>query len=129
MAFTPLIRQASPATFSHKGRREMMRYRLRLLERPLNIQRLRQNHRLGPVLHAQLAEDAGQVRLDGGLGDAQVEGDLLVQPPDLQPLQNPQLRRRQAGDAGLKVRFFLARRLDLGRPASARRMSRGGCPS
>src|SRR5690606_41769431 len=30
----------------------------------LNIQRLRQDHRLGPVLHAQLAEDAGQVRLD-----------------------------------------------------------------
>ena len=34
---------------------------------------------------------------DDWLGDAEVEGDLLVQPPRLQPLQNAQLRGREAG--------------------------------
>ena len=72
----PLIRQASPATFSRKGRRDS------------KIDRLGQNYRLRAVMHPQFAKDAGQVGLDGGLGDAEVEGDLLVQPPGSQAFEN-----------------------------------------
>jgi hypothetical protein len=39
------------------------------------------------------------VRLDGGLRDAEVESDLFVQSAGLQPFQDAQLRRRQAGNA------------------------------
>src|SRR5690606_39640987 len=50
--------------------------------------------------HAELAEDGGHVGLDGGLGDVELVGDLLVQQPLADHGQYPELLRGETGQAG-----------------------------
>ncbi|MNC66480.1 hypothetical protein D3C75_1168760 [compost metagenome] len=77
-------------------------------------------------MHPQLAEDAGQMGLNRGLGDAEVEGDLLVQPPGLQAFEDAQLRRRQAGDAGFQITLLGPRLAHVRRPVVARQYGLDG---
>src|SRR5690606_39452757 len=61
---------------------------------------LQRQRRLGAGTHAPFAEDGGYVGLDGGLGDIQLVGDLLVEQTVTDHAQYPELLGRQAGQLG-----------------------------
>src|SRR5581483_3254275 len=76
------------------------------------------DHRLRAAVDAELLQDGGDVRLDGGLRHAELEGDLLVEQPLAQHHEHAHLLRRQRGETRHQL-GALARRLagkvDVGR--------------
>ena len=66
--------------------------------------RLHPQHRgLGPVRHAELAEDVLHDLLHRPPGDAEALGDLAVRQPDRRERQNLALPRRQAANRRVRV--------------------------
>src|SRR5690606_9097206 len=61
---------------------------------------LGENGHLGAVAHVELAHQRCHVRFDRGLGDAEVEGDLLVRQSEMDPAQYAQLSRGKSLDTG-----------------------------
>src|SRR5690349_10785142 len=63
----------------------------------------RRDRRLGAVVHVEFPHHGRHVRLDRGLGDSEVEGDLLVEPPGIDPFQDLQLGRCEFAKADVQI--------------------------
>ena len=80
----------------------------------------RSDHRLRAALDTEFLQDRRDMRLDGGLGNTELVGDLLVEQPFRQHHQDPNLLRRQRHQAVTQ-----ARHVGIGR---GRQVGVGGNP-
>ena len=76
------------------------------------------DYRLRAAVDAELLQDSRDVRLDGGLRHAELEGDLLVEQPFAQHHEHAHLLRRERGEPRYQLRALSWRHIaqvDVGR--------------